>query len=198
MASSDDNSNTGSVDKVEDNNNDPEFQDNTTKIKLRSYEGHDFEMGLAAAKMSLLVKDMLESLAEPGGQPDYSKPIALTNNAVTDTALKKIIEWCEYHWDDPPIDPDFDDEKDRRNEELMHWDRQFIEVEDQALLFDIIVGANYMNIKGLVEVGGKHICNMIKGMTCQQVRDKLKIENDFTPSEEEAIHKENEWIYAKD
>jgi len=172
-------------------------EDNETKVILMSNEGHTFEVGLAAAKMSVLVKNMLESLKGENG-PDYTKPIPLDNEALNDAALKKIIEWCEYHWDDPPIDPDFDDEKDRRNEELSHWDKQFIAVSDQAHLFDIIVGANYMDIKGLVEVGGKHICNMIKGKTCEEVRQILKITNDFTPEEEAAIHKENEWIYAKD
>jgi S-phase kinase-associated protein 1 len=173
-------------------------EDNTTKVKLRSFENNVFEIGLAAAKMSVLVKNMLEALVGDDGEPNYDEPIPLTNDGVTDEALKKIIEWCEYHWDDPPIDEDFDDEKDRRNEDLSHWDKNFIEVEDQALLFDIIVAANYMDIKGLVEVGAKHICNKIKGKTCQEVRDILKITNDFTKEEEEAIHKENEWIYAKD
>ncbi|CAG2107861.1 unnamed protein product [Medioppia subpectinata] len=125
-------------------------------------------------------------------------PIPLQNDAVTDGALKKIIEWCEHHWDDPPLDPDFDDEKERRNEELSHWDKQFIDIPDQGDLFDIIAAANYMDIKGLVEVGAKHICAKIKGKTCTEVREMLKIHNDFTPEEEAAIHKENEWIYAKD
>jgi len=165
------------------------------KIKLESNEGEVFDCLLSAAKMSELISGMLEALSE---NPDHSKPIPLKNDAVTNAALKKIIEYMEYHWDDPPIDEDFDEEKDRRTEELSHWDKQFIDVPDQGDLFDIIASANFMDIKGLVEVGAKHICNKIKGKTCQEVPDILKIKNDFTPEEEEAIHKENEWIYAKD
>lgn len=172
--------------------------DNTIRVKLQSYEGNTHEVGLAAIKMSHLVKGMLEALSSGDSPPDYSKPIPIQNDGATDAALKKIIEWVEYHWDDPPVDEDFEDEKDRRSEELSHWDKQFIDVDDQGLLFDIIVAANYMDIKGLVEVGAKHICSKIKGKSCAEAREILKITNDFTPEEEEAIHKENEWIYAKD
>jgi len=172
---------------------------NKIKIKLKSFEGGVYECGLTAAKMSVMVANMLDALQET----DLTKiatrePIPLQNDAVTNKALEKIVEWVDHHWDDPPIDPDFDDEKERRNEELSHWDKQFIDIADQGELFDIIAAANFMDIKGLVEVGAKHICNKIKGKSCTEVREMLKIHNDFTPEEEAAIHKENEWIYAKD
>jgi S-phase kinase-associated protein 1 len=66
------------------------------------------------------------------------------------------------------------------------------------LLSEIIVVANFLDVKGLVEVGAKRICNKIKGRTCAEVTEMLFITNDFTPEEEEAILKENQWIYGKD
>jgi len=171
-------------------------EDNKTKIKLKSNDGKEITIGLAAAKMSAMIRSMLQTVSIDPIRKD--EPIPLTNDALNFESLQKIVEWCEYHWDDPEPDPDFDDEKDRRNEELSHWDKTFIAVEDMGLLYDIIVGANFLDIKGLVEVGGKQICGLIKGKTCQEVRTILKITNDFTEDEEAAIHKENEWIYAKD
>ncbi|CAG2180292.1 unnamed protein product, partial [Oppiella nova] len=112
--------------------------------------------------------------------------------------LQKIISWLEHHWDDPADDEDFEDEKERREEELSHWDKEFIDISDQSLLFDVIAAADFMHITGLVEVGAKHICSTIKGKSCQEVRQILKITNDLTPEEEETIQKENEWIDAKD
>jgi hypothetical protein len=173
------------------------MSESETKIKLESNDGTVIECRLEAAKMSEIIKNMIDDLGYDPNSSDQ-KPIPLRNEAVTDEALKKIVEWVEYHYDDPPIDEDFDEEKDRRNEELSHWDKTFIDVPDQGLLFDIIAAANFLDIKGLVEVGAKHICNKIKGKTCAEVREILKITNDFTAEEEEAIHKENEWIYAKD
>jgi S-phase kinase-associated protein 1 len=49
-----------------------------------------------------------------------------------------------------------------------------------------------------IEVGAKHICGLIKGNTCQEVTDILKIDNDFTPEEDAAIREQNKWIYSKD
>jgi hypothetical protein len=92
----------------------------------------------------------------------------ISNQALNDRALQKIIEFMEYHLDDCPLDEDFED---ITNEALTN-------VKDNRLLFDII-------------------CGLIKGKTCQEVRDILKTENDLTP-EEEAIREENKWNYFKD
>ncbi|CAG2181987.1 unnamed protein product, partial [Oppiella nova] len=97
--------------------------DNDTKIKLRSNEGGVYSCGLSAAKISSLVKDMLETVSD-----GKEEPIPLLNEAVTDAALQKIISWLEHHWDDPADDEDFEDEKERREEELSHWDKEFIDI----------------------------------------------------------------------
>lgn len=77
-------------------------------------------------------------------------------------------------------------------DDISPWDQTFITV-DKELLFDLILAANYLDIKGLLDLGCKTVANMIKGKTPQQIREELGIENDFTPEEEEQIRKENEW-----
>ena len=61
------------------------------------------------------------------------------------------------------------------------------------MLFEIILAANYLDIKGLLDLGCKTVAKMIEGKTTQQLRDQFSIENDFTPEEEERIRRENEW-----
>ena len=76
------------------------------------------------------------------------------------------------------------------------WDQDFLKV-DQGTLFEIILAANYLDIKGLLEVTCKTVANMMKGKSAEEIRKLFNIENDLTPEEEEQIRKENEWCEEK-
>ena len=76
------------------------------------------------------------------------------------------------------------------------WDQDFLKV-DQGTLFEIILAANYLDIKGLLEVTCKTVANMMKGKSAEEIRKLFNIENDLTPEEEEQIRKENAWCEEK-
>lgn len=57
--------------------------------------------------------------------------------------------------------------------------------------------ANYLDIKGLLDVTCKTVANMIKGKTPEEIRKTFNIKNDFSASEEEQVRKENEWCEEK-
>ena len=52
-------------------------------------------------------------------------------------------------------------------------------------------------VQGLLDVTCKTVANMIKGKTPEEIRKTFNIKNDFTPSEEEQVRKENEWCEEK-
>ena len=66
----------------------------------------------------------------------------------------QVLEYCDYHKSDPlPVasDPSADvaEEARRRTSEVGEWDAKFIQV-DQEMLFEIILAANYLDIKPLL------------------------------------------------
>ncbi|KAF8997354.1 E3 ubiquitin ligase complex SCF subunit scon-3, partial [Haplosporangium bisporale] len=79
-----------------------------------------------------------------------------------------------------------------RSNDIEEWDMKFMAV-DQEMLFEIILAANYLDIKPLLDVGCKTVANIIKGKTPEEIRKTFNIVNDFTPEEEAQIKKENEW-----
>ena len=93
---------------------------------------------------------------------------------------------------DPPPPPE-DEARERRTDDIAEWDAEFCKV-DQGTLFELILAANYLDIKVLLDLTCKTVANMIKGKTPEEIRKTFNIKNDFTPEEEETVRKENEWV----
>merc|ERR1712063_87672 len=89
-----------------------------------------------------------------------------------------------------------EDNKEKRTDDISSWDADFLKV-DQGTLFELILAANYLDIKGLLDVTCKTVANMIKGKTPEEIRKTFNIKNDFTAGEEEQVRKENEWCEEK-
>jgi S-phase kinase-associated protein 1 len=117
----------------------------------------------------------------------------------------QILEYCEHHKDEPLPAPNdelqdgISNPRRARTTEISEWDQKFMAV-DQEMVFDIILGANYLEIKPLVSVlldrtpdiseiitsdlGCQTVANMIKGKTPEEIRKLFNIVNEFTPEEE--------------
>jgi len=160
----------------------------TRKVRLQSSDGEVFEVEMEIIKLSNTIKTMLEDL---GAEDEESETEIIPLPNVNAAILKKIIQWCSYHKEDPPM-LDEDDNKEKRTDDIGSWDSDFLKV-DQGTLFELILAANYMDIKGLLDVTCKTVANMIKGKTPEEIRRTFNIKNDFTPAEEEQIRKENAW-----
>ena len=154
-------------------------------VKLISSDGQSISVQENIVRMSQTLNQMLDDL----GLEDMDNGIPLTN--VTSPILEKVVEWCTHHKDDPPPAED-DDSRAKRTDDISAWDSSFCKVE-QSVLFELILAANYLDIKGLLDLCCKTVANMIKGKTPEQIRTTFNIKNDFTPEEEEQVRKENEW-----
>merc|ERR1712183_809528 len=116
-------------------------------IKLQSSDGEVFPVDVEIARQSITIKTMLEDLG----------PCPLPN--VNATILKKVIQWATHHKSDPSP-PEDDENKERRTDDISAWDSEFLKL-DQGILFELILAANYLDIKGLLDVTCKTVANMI-------------------------------------
>ncbi|KAK6496176.1 hypothetical protein TWF481_002200 [Arthrobotrys musiformis] len=156
-----------------------------SQITLLSSDNVELKVDKEVAERSILIKNMLEDVGET---PDQAIPIPNVNEGV----LRKVIEWCEHHRNDPPPPADEDSDSRKKSTDIEEWDQKFMQV-DQEMLFEIILAANYLDIKPLLDVGCKTVANMIKGKSPEEIRKTFNIQNDFTPEEEDQIRRENEW-----
>ncbi|KAG1677832.1 hypothetical protein FOA52_008596 [Chlamydomonas sp. UWO 241] len=154
----------------------------STKLKLMSSDSQTFEVDEEVAHESQTIKNMIEDTGS-------EETIPLPN--VSGRILAKVIEYSKYHVE---AVKKVDDKASKNEDEIKQWDAEFVKV-DQATLFDLILAANYLNIKGLLDLTCQTVAQMIKGKTPEEIRKTFNIKNDFTPEEEEEVRRENQWAF---
>uniref|UniRef100_A0A1J3CQQ0 SKP1-like protein n=1 Tax=Noccaea caerulescens TaxID=107243 RepID=A0A1J3CQQ0_NOCCA len=156
----------------------------TKKIVLKSSDGESFEVDEAVALESQTIAHMVEDDCVDNGVP-------LPN--VTSKILSKVIEYCKKHVEAAASKTESADAG-TSDEDLKAWDADFMKI-DQATLFELILAANYLNIKNLLDLTCQTVADMIKGKTPEEIRTTFNIKNDFTPEEEEEVRRENQWAF---
>jgi S-phase kinase-associated protein 1 len=130
-----------------------------------------------------------------------------TSLQVAKHVLRKALAWCSQHKNDP-APTQFDDADPRKKTtDIEEWDQQFMQVDHH----EVILAANYMDIKELLDVGCTTVTNTIKGKPPEEIRKTFNIQNDFileirktfniqndfTPEEDNQIRRENEWVDSR-
>jgi len=115
---------------------------------------------------------------------DNDAPVPLPN--VNAKILSKVIEYCKFQ-----VKATKENESEAK---IKEFNNDFVKV-DQATLFEIILAANYLNMKGLLDLTCMTVANMMKGKTPEEIRKTFNIKNDFTAEEEEEVRKENQWAF---
>lgn len=147
-------------------------------VTLISADQQRFDVPMAVATQSLTIKSMVEEI---GG--DDPVPVPNVNGAV----LARVIEFCTFH-----TIPRAENDDARKQ-----FDTEYTAglKADHGMLFDLILAANYLNIKQLLDLVCSTVAGMIRGKTTEQIRETFAIANDFTPEEEERVRQENQWAF---
>ncbi|KAL6184550.1 hypothetical protein ACLB2K_045951 [Fragaria x ananassa] len=145
-------------------------------LVLHTSDNETFEIEEAVVLQSQTIKHMVEDECADNAIP-------LPN--VTSKTLSKVLEYCKKH---------AEDSGEGGEEALEAWDADFVKF-DTDTLYDVIMAANYLNIKSLLDLTCQRVANMIKGKTPEEIRQTFNIKNDFSPEEEEEVRRENQWAF---
>jgi len=158
----------------------------TETVHLVSSEGESFDVKSSAASMSQLVSNLIDESADD----DEAQEIPLPN--VKSTILALVIEFMNHYESEKMTEIEKPLKSANMAEVVQDWYAKFVAVE-QETLFELILAANYMDIKPLLDLTCATVASMIKGKTPEEIRKTFNIVNDFTPEEEAQVREENKW-----
>ena len=150
-----------------------------TKITLKSNDGQvSVSVDRAIAEKSKVIREMLE-FTEEGGDETISD---IPNLQVSGDILKKVVDYITYHKDDSVQAEDKKEESGPKKG--CKWDEDFLKVE-RPVLFELILAANYLEIKGLLDITCAAVSDMIQGKSAEEIRKEFNIVNDLNEQTEE-------------
>mmetsp|Transcript_8375 Transcript_8375/g.15502 ORF Transcript_8375/g.15502 Transcript_8375/m.15502 type:complete len:210 (-) Transcript_8375:704-1333(-) len=153
------------------------------QVTLKSSDDETFEVEQEVANMSETIKNLIEDAAAD------NDVIPLPN--VSGKDLGKVIEYCKFKVSSKKKNSDG---VLMSEDEVKNWETEFVKV-DQGTLFQLILAANYLNIKDLLDLTCFTVASMIRGKSPEEIRKAFNIKNDFTPEEEEEVRREHQWAF---
>lgn len=144
-----------------------------------------------AAMLSPVIRDVIETVG-------VEHPIPLPN--VKGEFLELIVMWMKYHFENPSASlPELKEGEHRiyRTDDLSEWDKKFVDV-DLKTLIGLLVAANFLDIKELLETICKVIANMCKNKGADEICASFNMKNDFTPEEYNKCMEDNPWLAERE
>ncbi len=156
-------------------------------VKLTTSDGEETEVRKDIAEKSVLIKGVLDDAGdeEPVPLPSVTKPI-----------LDKVIVYMTYisrpekkmpKIKCPLVDADL------KNSIEDHWYVEYVNI-DKKHLYDVILAANFMDIKSLLKLTTAKVATYLKGKTLEEMRAEFGVtDHGFSEEEYKQILLENKW-----
>lgn len=143
-------------------------------VTLISSDNVNFDISFKASQMSILIEEMTKEKEEEeeDGEKDSKQIIPLLN--IKSDILKLIVDFCEYHAITPVGEIEKPLKKVEIKEILSEWDLKFLKMENEVLL-ELILAANYMDIKELLSVVCVKIAFVFRNNTVEEIKNIFKI-----------------------
>jgi S-phase kinase-associated protein 1 len=156
------------------------------------YKERDLVYNLVCLHSTALTSNLTYLTHLQYADDDDEQTIEIPLPNVKSQVLQKVIEFCEHHLEQPMTEIEKPLKSQVMADVVQKWYADFVELE-QVLLFELILAANYMDIKPLLDLTCATVASMIKGKSPDDIRATFNITNDFSPEEEAQVRDENRW-----
>lgn len=141
---------------------------------------------------------MMRSVTVKGMVDDGTSDEAIPLPEITQATFKKVVTFCQY-LQDGNEEPDI--ERPLRSNDLLDHTTEyyatFVDMERDAVE-DLLLAANFLDIKPLLELCCAKIATYLKGKTIPEIRQFYGIVNDFTPEEEAEPFDESKYMVEEE
>lgn len=149
---------------------DADIDDKLTLVSCDEDNAQEYKITKDSAMMCNLVKSILE------GDQDVKR---IEIKKVTADILKLVVEYLVHHKGKVPAEiakPIRSVKMEKIVED--EWDAKFINNLPKKTIFQVILAANYMDIKSLLHLGCAKIATLIKGKSPEEIKKILSEEED--------------------
>ena len=175
-----------------------------TLLHIITADKNTFHVEFEVAQQSQTIRNMLEDLHNQQDN-DGENILPLTNEEITGSLFKKALIWMEKNRGNPDFQPDDDTNlsnelKALKDEAVVYWDllNQWEKLYVYDMLADVdnmlrlLIVANFLEIKGLVDLMTTAIALQIQGQTVEHIRETFKVKDPkYTKKELEELNEEN-------
>lgn len=169
-------------------------------------EGETIRVITSDGKESLILASLtknsatLKNLLEDQGEDAFKNGIHLGQDVTAET-FGKVVEYWMHHANDEPAPAaaaaaptDTTTGLPANIPELSEWDKEYAEGMTQDQKFAVILAANYLESKTLLEILCRSVANSVLGKTPKEIYAMYGVEKELTPEEEAEVRKENPWL----
>merc|ERR1719222_712212 len=143
-----------------------------SNCRLMCKDGEVIEVDQDVAKISVLINGLIEY-----GGVEEDIPIA----QVTKPVMEKAIAFMTHIREHPPAEIEKPLSSTDLSQVVDQWHNEYINV-DQERLFELVMAANYLDVKPLLELSCAKVASLIKGKSIQEIRQFFQIRTTSLPS----------------
>uniref|UniRef100_A0A7S3XK24 Uncharacterized protein n=1 Tax=Heterosigma akashiwo TaxID=2829 RepID=A0A7S3XK24_HETAK len=178
---------------METKENEPEEEETGPFVNLITQDGDSFTVAREKVQISELIRTMFDDSLDESDDP---QEIPLPN--LKSPVLVKVIEFCKhYHKEKMARIPEPIKYGLQVADVVQDWYGQFVDdlvsKKEFEMLFDLILAANYLDIKPLLDLTCATVGLLMMNKTPDQIREAFGIDEEFSPELYDQLLKENKW-----